>query len=84
MIFTLAVTQAFPTMLCHLKCGLFILFGAFVLIMSGIVYYFLPETKGTPIDEVNEVWKLHWYWSRFFTPGDFPIRVRDIDRTTRI
>ncbi|KAA8515382.1 hypothetical protein F0562_019007 [Nyssa sinensis] len=72
MIFTFAVAQIFLTMLCHLKFGLFLFFGFFVVIMTFFVFFFLPETKGIPIEEMVIVWKQHWFWSRFMTHVDYP------------
>ncbi|KAF5750773.1 sugar transport protein 1-like [Tripterygium wilfordii] len=65
MVFTFVVAQIFLTMLCHLKFGLFIFFAVFVVVMSAFVYFFLPETRGIPIEEMSQVWRRHWYWSRF-------------------
>ncbi|CAI0406891.1 unnamed protein product [Linum tenue] len=65
MIFTFAVAQIFLMMLCRLKFGLFLFFAFFVVAMSIFVYFFLPETKGIPIEEMGRVWRSHWYWSRF-------------------
>ncbi|CAB4306354.1 unnamed protein product [Prunus armeniaca] len=65
MIFTFLVAQIFLTMLCHLKFGLFLFFAFFVFVMSIFIYYFLPETKGIPIEEMGRVWRTHWYWKRF-------------------
>ncbi|KAL6544763.1 Transcription factor stp1 [Orobanche minor] len=65
MIFTFAVAQVFMTMLCHLKFGLFLFFGFFVMVMTVFIYFFLPETKNIPIEEMVVVWKEHWFWSRF-------------------
>ena len=65
MFFTFVVAQVFLVMLCHMKFGLFLFFAFFVLLMSIFVAVFLPETKGIPIEEMNEVWKTHWYWKRF-------------------
>ncbi|CAK9181306.1 unnamed protein product [Ilex paraguariensis] len=72
MIFTFAVAQIFLTMLCHLKFGLFLFFGFFVIVMTIFVYIFLPETKGIPIEEMVIVWKQHWFWSRFMSDEDYP------------
>ncbi|KAA8519892.1 hypothetical protein F0562_014198 [Nyssa sinensis] len=72
MIFTFAVAQIFLTMLCHLKFGLFLFFAFFVVIMTFFVFFFLPETKGIPIEEMSIVWKQHWFWSRFMTDVDYP------------
>ncbi|CAL5411144.1 unnamed protein product [Camellia sinensis] len=72
MIFTFAVAQAFLTMLCHLKFGLFIFFAFFVVVMTIFVFFFLPETKNIPIEEMVVIWKEHWFWSRFITEVDYP------------
>ncbi|XP_052200995.1 sugar carrier protein C-like [Diospyros lotus] len=65
MIFTFAVAQVFLTMLCHLKFGLFVFFAFFVVLMTIFVFFFLPETKNIPIEEMLIVWKEHWFWSRY-------------------
>ncbi|KZV16027.1 sugar carrier protein C [Dorcoceras hygrometricum] len=70
MLFTFAVAQIFLTMLCHLKFGLFLFFGFFVLVMTVFVHLFLPETKNIPIEEMVIVWKEHWFWSRFMGETD--------------
>nr|POF27292.1 sugar carrier protein c [Quercus suber] len=67
MLFTFIVAHLFLTMLCHLKFGLFIFFAFFVLLMTLFVYFFLPETKNIPIEEMTLVWKEHWFWRRFMS-----------------
>jgi len=74
MFFTFIVAQVFLTMLCHLKFGLFIFFGFFVAVMTVFIYFFLPETKGIPIEEMSQIWKKHWFWSKYVTEDDFPAR----------
>ncbi|XP_057417317.1 sugar carrier protein C-like [Lotus japonicus] len=70
MLFTFFVAQIFLNMLCHLKFGLFIFFGFFVFVMTIFIYFFLPETKGIPIEEMGQVWRSHPYWSRFVEHED--------------
>ncbi|XP_010454987.1 PREDICTED: sugar transport protein 13 isoform X2 [Camelina sativa] len=66
LLFTFIIAQAFLSMLCHFKFGIFIFFSAWVLIMSVFVMFLLPETKNVPIEEMTErVWKKHWFWARF-------------------
>ncbi|RZC80525.1 hypothetical protein C5167_043100 [Papaver somniferum] len=65
MLFTFIIAQVFLSMLCHMKFGLFFFFGGFVFIMTIFVYFFVPETKGIPIEEMSQVWKQHWYWGKF-------------------
>ncbi|XP_006837022.2 sugar transport protein 8, partial [Amborella trichopoda] len=66
MLFTFLIAQAFLSMMCHLKAGIFFFFAGWILIMGTFVVFFLPETKGVPIDQMTErVWKKHWLWARF-------------------
>lgn len=67
MLFTFVIAQVFLTMLCHLKFGLFFFFAGFVFIMTVFVFFFLPETKNVPIEEINRVWKAHWFWGKYIS-----------------
>ncbi|KAL6643346.1 hypothetical protein ACP70R_019011 [Stipagrostis hirtigluma subsp. patula] len=67
MLMTFAVAQAFLPMLCRLKFMLFFFFAAWVVAMTLFIAFFLPETKGVPIEDMAAVWKAHWYWKRFVT-----------------
>lgn len=63
---TFVIAQAFLSMLCIFKFGIFLFFSGCVLIMSTFVLLLLPETKNVPIEEMTErVWKQHWLWKRF-------------------
>jgi hypothetical protein len=42
-------------MLCGLKFGTFFLFAGFVAIMTIFVILCVPETKGVPLEELNEI-----------------------------
>ncbi|CAL0308443.1 unnamed protein product [Lupinus luteus] len=65
MLFTFIIAQVFLTMLCYMKFGLFFFFAGFVLIMTIFISLLLPETKNIRIDEMNSVWKSHWFWTRY-------------------
>ncbi|KAL2518607.1 Sugar transport protein 10 [Abeliophyllum distichum] len=69
MFFTFVIGQLFLSMLCNMKFGLFYFFAGWVLIMTIFVYFFLPETKNVPIEEMNRVWKNHWFWGKYI-PDD--------------
>ncbi|KAL7110991.1 hypothetical protein ACP275_05G060700 [Erythranthe tilingii] len=71
MFFTFIIGQLFLSMLCHLKFGLFFFFGGWVFVMTVFVYFFIPETKNVPIEEMNRVWKSHWFWGKYI-PDDAP------------
>ncbi|KAF5178489.1 Sugar transport protein [Thalictrum thalictroides] len=71
LLFTFVIAQAFLSMLCHFKFGIFIFFSGWVFIMSCFVFFLLPETKNIPIEEMTErVWKQHWLWRRFMDYDD--------------
>ncbi|GLU08855.1 hypothetical protein SLE2022_257390 [Rubroshorea leprosula] len=71
LLFTFLIAQAFLSMLCHLKYGIFLFFSGWVLIMSIFTLFLLPETKNVPIEEMTErVWKKHWFWKRFMDDGE--------------
>ncbi|KAI4964082.1 hypothetical protein ZWY2020_008410 [Hordeum vulgare] len=70
MFFTFVIAQAFLTMLCHMKFGLFYFFAGWVVVMTTFVAFFLPETKNVPMEEMVLVWKGHWFWSRFIGDAD--------------
>ncbi|KAL8034852.1 hypothetical protein ABFX02_12G057700 [Erythranthe guttata] len=69
MFFTFIIGQLFLSALCHLKFGLFFFFAGWVVIMTAFVYFFVPETKNMPIEEMNRVWKAHWFWGSYI-PDD--------------
>ncbi|EOX99090.1 Major facilitator superfamily protein [Theobroma cacao] len=69
MFFTFIIAQLFLSMLCHMKFGLFFFFAAFVVTMTIFIFYFLPETKSVPIEEMNRAWKAHWFWGKYI-PSD--------------
>ncbi|KAL9232858.1 hypothetical protein vseg_007922 [Gypsophila vaccaria] len=72
MLFTFIIGQAFLSMLCKFKFGIFLFFSGWVLIMSLFVVFLLPETKNIPIDEMTErVWKKHWFWKRFMDDEEY-------------
>ncbi|MCL7026647.1 hypothetical protein MKW94_012850 [Papaver nudicaule] len=71
MLFTFVIAQAFLSMMCHLRAGIFFFFAAWILVMGLFVIFFLPETKGVPIDDVIErVWKQHWFWKKYMDCDD--------------
>lgn len=72
-LFTFLIGQIFLSMLCGLKFGTFFLFAGFVLLMTLFVLFCVPETKGVPIEELNEVIvQKHWLWSRVVRGAPLP------------
>ncbi|WVZ50788.1 hypothetical protein U9M48_002012 [Paspalum notatum var. saurae] len=63
-VFTIFIAQGFLAMLCRMRAWLFFFFAGWIVVMTGFVYWFLPETKGMPIEQVGKVWKEHWFWGR--------------------
>ncbi|MCO5586022.1 hypothetical protein L7F22_039959 [Adiantum nelumboides] len=66
--FTFVIAQAFLAMLCHFKFGIFLFFAGWMVIMTVFVYFFLPETKNVPIEEMDRVWRAHPFWGKFLPP----------------
>ncbi|KAK9135635.1 hypothetical protein Syun_014965 [Stephania yunnanensis] len=56
MLMTFVIGQVFLGLLCATKFGLFFIFAFFVLSMTLFVAFFLPETKGIPIEDMSKVW----------------------------
>ncbi|KAJ3681190.1 hypothetical protein LUZ60_015679 [Juncus effusus] len=71
MLFTFLIAQAFLSMMCTMRAGVFFFFAAWIVLMCLFVIFLLPETKNIPIDEMTEkVWKQHWFWKRFMDDED--------------
>ncbi|KAG6548533.1 hypothetical protein Mapa_010021 [Marchantia paleacea] len=79
-LFTFVIGQAFLTMLCHFRWGIFLFFGGWVFIMTVFIIFFLPETKNTPIEEMVYVWKAHWFWKRFIGDEVYPAYPTDVEK----
>ncbi|KAK1326957.1 Sugar transport protein 1 [Acorus calamus] len=75
MFFTFIIAQIFLTMLCHLKFGLFFFFAFWVVLMTIFIYFFLPETKNVPIEEMVMIWKKHKFWGRFIADEEVHIEM---------
>ncbi|XP_015874472.3 sugar transport protein 10 [Ziziphus jujuba] len=83
MLFTFFIAELFLKLLCHFKFGLFFFFAAFVVIMTVFVTFFMPETKGVPIEEMNRVWKAHWFWGKFVSDEAENNKVHDHNTVAR-
>ncbi|XP_058086167.1 sugar transport protein 5 [Magnolia sinica] len=66
---TFVLAQTFLAMLCHFKYASFLFYAGWILVMTLFIAFFLPETKGVPLESMHSVWKEHWYWSRFVREG---------------
>ncbi|KAI0511291.1 hypothetical protein KFK09_011916 [Dendrobium nobile] len=66
--FTFAIAQSFLSLLCSFKFGIFLFFAGWILIMTVFVFFFLPETKGVPIEEMVLIWRKHWFWKKVLPP----------------
>ncbi|KAK1258249.1 Sugar transport protein 5 [Acorus gramineus] len=62
---TFVLTQTFLAMLCPFKYGTFLFYAGWNVVMTMFVVLFLPETKGVPLQRMEEVWAGHWFWRRF-------------------
>ncbi len=70
-LFNFVIIQSFLSMLCSLKWGLFVFFAIWNFFMPFLVFLYVPETKGVPIEEMELVWKRHWFWKRFMPVDNY-------------
>ncbi|WJX32682.1 hypothetical protein P8452_20980 [Trifolium repens] len=68
MVFVLS--QTFLTMLCHFKFAAFLFYAGWVIVMTLFIIFFLPETKGIPLESMYVIWGKHWFWQRFVRGQD--------------
>ncbi|KVI11576.1 sugar transport protein 14 [Cynara cardunculus var. scolymus] len=80
MFFTALVAQCFLVSLCHLKYGIFLLFGGLIVVMTIFIFFLLPETKQVPIEEIHLLWQNHWFWKRYCVPEDEPQVERKLEQ----
>ena len=76
--FTFLIGQCFLSMLCAMTWGVFLFFAGFVAVMSIFVMLCIPETKGVPIEEVDELVSKHWLWSRVVRGAERPTGPSDL------
>ncbi|XP_044963404.1 hexose carrier protein HEX6-like [Hordeum vulgare subsp. vulgare] len=70
---TICISQFFLTMLCQMKAYLFFFFAGWIVVMTAFVYFFLPETKGLPIEQIGKVWGKHWFWKKVVGVGEVAV-----------
>ncbi|KAL6905326.1 hypothetical protein ACP4OV_002927 [Aristida adscensionis] len=61
---TFVIGQTFLAVLCHIKSATFFVFGGWICLMTLFVYLFLPETKKLPVEQMEQVWRRHWFWKK--------------------
>lgn len=68
-LFSFVIGQAFLSMLCAMKWGVFLFFAGFVIIATLFVIFFVPETKGLPVERVQYLFATHWFWGKRMGKG---------------
>lgn len=77
MLFTFLIGQSFLTMLCSMEWGVYLFFCGWCVIAAVWAMFFMPETKGIPIDEVHLVFRNHWFWGRVTGTAGAPLPKYD-------
>lgn len=49
----------------RLEWGTYLFFAFWAALMTIYAAFFLPETKGVPLEEMQVLWSRHWFWGRF-------------------
>ena len=62
--YCITVLMSYSLSLCRMEYGTYIFFAFWVFVMTLYVLFFLPETKGVPIEEMCILWRKHWFWSK--------------------
>ena len=62
--FTFVIAQAFLSMMCHLRAGIFFFFAGWLVIMTMFIHMLLPETRNIPMEQMGKVWREHPFWRR--------------------
>ena len=50
---------------CRMEWGTYLFFAFWAGLMTLYVIFFLPETKGVPLEEMQVLWARHWFWGNF-------------------
>lgn len=50
---------------CRLEWGTYLFFAFWACLMTIYAAFFLPETKGVPLEEMQVLWSRHWFWGKF-------------------
>ncbi|CAN6311891.1 unnamed protein product [Urochloa humidicola] len=58
------IGQTFLEVLCSIKSATFFIFGGWICLMTLFVYLFLPETKKLPMEQMEQIWRRHWFWKK--------------------
>ena len=48
-----------------MEWGTYLFFAFWAALMTLYVIFFLPETKGVPLEEMQVLWARHWFWGKF-------------------
>lgn len=60
------------TMMCYMEYGVFIMAAGFCILFILFSLFLIPETKGVPLEQVQEVLRTHWLWGRMQPNGGAP------------
>jgi len=62
--FNFVMSQSFLSMLCSMKWEVFLFFAGVVALLTLLIIFFIPETKGVPAEKTIGLLRLHWFWSK--------------------
>jgi hypothetical protein len=62
-------TQLFATLLCSMTWGIYLFYALWLVLGIAFAVALLPETKGVPIEQMQQVWDGHWVWRRLAPAG---------------
>lgn len=69
-VLTFIIGQFFLSMLCSWHDGVFYFFAAWLVFMGIFTYFLVPETKGIPIEAIEDKFRQHWFWGKVMRRHD--------------
>lgn len=55
---------------CHVRCCPLPLLPGWLIFMGIFTYLLVPETKGVPIEAIEDKFRQHWFWKRVMARTD--------------
>lgn len=69
-ILTTIIGQFFLPMLCTMRYGVFFFFAGWLAFMGIFTKLLVPETKGIPIEAIEDRFRAHWFWKHVMAKTD--------------
>jgi hypothetical protein len=76
---TFVIGQCFLHMLCSMRYGVFFFFAGWLAFMGVFTKLLVPETKGIPLEAVEDRFRIHWFWKHVMADTDAAAGLAQVD-----